>query len=344
MWKQLGLATAIIAGGCSRANGPARIVLGPSVPRVTIEPPVVDLGAIEVDQRASKSTEFKILNRGSGKLEITAREVSCGCTVLEAPPQVVPPAGSATVRLVVNARNESGTHVSFVTLHTNDPQTPVARVPVRWSEHYAIALAPRTVDFGWIATGKCAESVVDVILSPRLINTALQVRCTDNLVSSGWVDKAFVATRRSDGFVARKLKITLKNTLKEGNGVAELRVLSADGKYLSSLPITWRAGPVFEGSPRAFFESAVKPGAKLQKRLIVTSADGSRFRVKRVQTDGRDTAFTSKPIRGANRQSQFVTFVVSCGAAAGTERHEICVSLAGDRTGSVTVPMTLLIR
>ena len=145
---------AVLSGvSCSRTT--------PSeVPRAVVVPEVVDLGRIEIGQQEKKSGEFLLRNRGTGPLTIFERAVSCGCTVPDWPPSIIPAGGEALVRLTVSAKREAGAHGSVISFATNDPHNPILRIPIRWLERSAVAFDPKSLDFGRVENGKAVESTI----------------------------------------------------------------------------------------------------------------------------------------------------------------------------------------
>ena len=328
---------AVLSGvSCSRTT--------PSeVPRAVVVPEVVDLGRIEIGQQEKKSGEFLLRNRGTGPLTIFERAVSCGCTVPDWPPSIIPAGGEALVRLTVSAKREAGAHGSVISFATNDPHNPILRIPIRWLERSAVAFDPKSLDFGRVENGKAVESTINVALSPVMAEKVLTLKSTEASLSWEWVGDGPSSLDPGAGR-NRLLKVRLGSNRLAGDGSAELQLSHGSDGIPFSLPITWRTGPALEVQPKAFFHSGVLAGTSAQNRLVIRHEGRSKVLVRSLEVDGNPTDFhLESDGSGSTTPVLVVAFGVKAGTTAGIETHSVRLTIDGVGT-PVVVTVTLFVK
>jgi hypothetical protein len=97
-------------------------------PDISVEPGAFDFGRIYQGERPSR--RFLVTNRGDAPLTIRKVETDCGCTAAELPRPVIPPGGSAELAVTFLSDGYDGRIAKRVTLISDDPDTPVAQIPV----------------------------------------------------------------------------------------------------------------------------------------------------------------------------------------------------------------------
>ena len=78
-----------------------------------------------------KTTNISITNKGKTPLIIRKIETSCGCTVPTLANRIIPPNQSTTLEIGFQARGKLGKQNKTITIHCNDPQTPIVKYSIR---------------------------------------------------------------------------------------------------------------------------------------------------------------------------------------------------------------------
>ncbi len=94
--------------------------------------------------------DFWIHNGGGDTLRITKVTPGCGCTTAPLSKQTVPPGDSARLSVVFDTKNMLGKMIKDVTIASNDPDKPEARVTfmgVLNSEHPKVKVKPNVIRF-----------------------------------------------------------------------------------------------------------------------------------------------------------------------------------------------------
>lgn len=331
-----GLALLVANSACTNATVPA-------IPRVDVEPRVIDLGHVEIGGRQSTlGGSFRLGNRGTGSLRILTRDVSCGCTVLDQPPATIRPGLSVAVPFGVRPRQEPGAHSSVISLGTNDPATPEVRVEVRWVEHGALAFEPRSLHLGRVVDGRAVESQVELVLASRLAGDAVSlVSDNDNLT--------FSLERVSDvvgdsAMASMPIRVRLEAGRPAGAGAAFLRAAVGDTGLVAELPVTWRTGPRIEVSPKGLFQSNIDPASEVRHGLVLSAAEGSVPPLVGVWVDEEPIPFQMTAPGGLVEPSRrIITFSTQAPREAGIRKKTVRLILDGV-DDPLFVSMTLVIR
>ncbi len=340
--RMLGLWISLALIACSPGRAPSPDETNHLMSRVEVVPEIVDLGRLEVGSDAMKVGEFRLRNRGTGPLAILKRSSSCGCTVPEWPPDIIPPGGEALVKFSVKPKWEAGAHGSTISFTTNDPATPTVAAKVRWIERTAIAFEPKAIDFGRVEIGKPYSRTIEVVLSPRMAGLPLEVKPNFAGLAVPLSERHPRTDNPEDG-IQINMSIRLTPDEKAGSGATELRI-EASGGHSASLPITWRSGPPIEAAPKSLYHSAIAAGSKVTSRVIVSSADGSPFEVIGLEIDevkGVYRLLGGEQERRANRV--IVEFDLEADHQAGIRTHEARIRLSGEGPPLV-LPVTLVVQ
>lgn len=102
------------------------------VPRIRVEPPTQDLG--EMPQQHLELA-YTVRNEGKSALHIEDVTTTCGCTKATVEEAIIPPGGSTQLRVTMDPQNDNlyGNLFRVITVRSNDPATPEAKVDFRVS-------------------------------------------------------------------------------------------------------------------------------------------------------------------------------------------------------------------
>jgi hypothetical protein len=101
---------------------PAPTTAPPPAPQMVVEPDHFDFGRLLPEKTVSK--QFSIRNFGSADLTVDRISTTCGCTAALLDHKVIPPGGSAALRVTFETRNYNGKVARSVLIKTNDPKRP----------------------------------------------------------------------------------------------------------------------------------------------------------------------------------------------------------------------------
>ncbi len=142
----------------------------PEAPPVDLEnAPVLTIDAGEVfdagvvPNEGVTVREFTITNTGKGPLEITNVASSCGCTKAEIAPEdkTLAPGAKAGIKVKIDPKQIHGFESrKTVTIMSNDPQNPRAKVDVLARVDPEFAVEPDSIDFGTVEKGAPVEKTV----------------------------------------------------------------------------------------------------------------------------------------------------------------------------------------
>src|SRR5437763_1453804 len=131
-----------------------------SRPRVALDEPVFDFGT--VDRGARVDHTFPVPNRGSATLRIDHVKSSCGCTVAVLSEREVPPGGEARVAVSLDTARLAGRTTKTVNVYTNDPDAPVAGLPLAGQVVADVILTPQPLYLGHLRRGEAVRREVIV--------------------------------------------------------------------------------------------------------------------------------------------------------------------------------------
>ncbi len=100
------------------------------VPRIVVEPASQDLG-----ERLQEHLEltYAVRNTGKNTLQIEQLSTSCNCTKASVDQATIAPGGSTVLRVTMDPQEDNlyGNLFRVITIRSNDPATPQAKVDFR---------------------------------------------------------------------------------------------------------------------------------------------------------------------------------------------------------------------
>jgi Protein of unknown function (DUF1573) len=98
-------------------------------PRIHVEPEGFDFGRVQPQRTLRK--DFRLLNLGDRRLEISRISRSCACTRAVADETALEPGQSTSLHVEIETRDASGRIEQRVLVRSNDPKTPILEVRLR---------------------------------------------------------------------------------------------------------------------------------------------------------------------------------------------------------------------
>ena len=117
-------------------------------PKLAIFPVQCDFETFSAEQRAERTVRLR--NDGRKELKIISVQASCGCTTAQLASPQIPPGRDTTLKIEVDGRGRSGEINESVTIESNDPTRPLARIRVVGTVDPGYTINPRVADFGGV--------------------------------------------------------------------------------------------------------------------------------------------------------------------------------------------------
>lgn len=150
----MALCAGLVLASCDKVSQ-----LTAGAPVIEIETDHLALGGIDSD--AITEDFIRVYNRGESKLVITKIATVCHCTVGEMIEWEIPAGGEGVLRVTVYpSRVKGNDFTNTMTVFSNDPVTPVAKIEISAAILPGIEWEPRRLDFGEIPQGQGAEGRV----------------------------------------------------------------------------------------------------------------------------------------------------------------------------------------
>src|SRR5437867_3967422 len=107
----------------------AGLVRAADAPKIQFDRTIQDLGiVIEGEVPGGK---FVFQNTGTGVLELSKPETSCGCTVATVKPEKLAPGEKGEISFTLDLTNMRGPTEKSITVPSNDPETPQALLLIK---------------------------------------------------------------------------------------------------------------------------------------------------------------------------------------------------------------------
>jgi hypothetical protein len=106
---------------------------------------------------------FTITNTGEADLVIENVKSSCGCTAALVSEKLIPPGETGEVKATFDSSRRSGKQTKTITVTSNDPKEPTARLTITGLVEHYIQIKPDPINLGTVFRGETAEQIVRII-------------------------------------------------------------------------------------------------------------------------------------------------------------------------------------
>ena len=250
-----GVMTALVITGALAISavwfGRPRTRAGESIyqgPLLRLESPVIDLGAVSIDNTSVLSCRFDISNRGLDDLKIVRIESGCSCTVPQISSDTIRPGEKAQLFVKVTKLG-LGARDAMIRIHSNDPVNPTTLAKVSWNSVTTFGLSQFLLDFGDLDEGTSAIQSTTISTFDELANP----QC---LLANWTSTNPLVRVRAQTGIpilVGRELKVGIEVTAGAVAGKHIAQVNFQFDKCLDStkqLTVRWNVRPDLELVPK----------------------------------------------------------------------------------------------
>jgi len=131
------------------------------VPRLEVTPTELDFGRVWHGENPIREVVLK--NTGSAPLEIIKIKARCGCVQANKPKSPLAPGESDVLEIQYKSKNRVGQIHRSVTIHTNDPEQPVAKVKLTGEVKEIVEGEPgNSIAFGYVTIDERVTKSVDL--------------------------------------------------------------------------------------------------------------------------------------------------------------------------------------
>jgi hypothetical protein len=146
----LGLLAPALGAGGVRVAGPV----------IRIEPSQVDFGTLAQGELAT--ADFTIHNDGTELLQILKTDSDCGCTLARIPDSLLAPGAATSMSIMLQTRSFSGSILKHVTVFSNDPAAPRARITLAAHVRPTVRVSATSIAFGAVACGSRERRTIEL--------------------------------------------------------------------------------------------------------------------------------------------------------------------------------------
>jgi hypothetical protein len=283
------------------SSGQSSSVVGPkSGTWLVFDDPVADFGT--VDQGTESVKVFVYRNKGNQLLRITDVTSTCGCTVAQPEPKVLPPGGSGKLQVSFKSGSFSGPINKSITVRSNDPTAPAIALGVKANVRTLFAIEPKVVKFEEIERGKPAfrevtlkpltgeKFAIQQVMPthPELKGEVLPLEKGDKtmrlLVSMDSNRNCGLFTYAARLYIARGETASAPGMSRSTSGVPG--TARPTSKMLEIIiPVTGTVVGEARVKPDSVFLGSVRQGERFKpQKLLLTSRNGKPVEVKSVDT------------------------------------------------------------
>ncbi len=276
---------------------------------------------------------FKLANNTQQVAQITSVRVSCGCVSATVMSGTLQPGQSTVVLAQMDTRRFTGAKTVTIYVQFTQPEFQEVRLTVSAFGRDDIAIQPDNIAFGAIARGSTPSKSANIVFtgqSMKLVSVAAEsnyVQLSAREVTGNFGEYRYEVTAklRPDTPVGKWYTDVWLNT----NNPASPRI---------RVPLSVDVEPALNLSPGALTLGTLKPGEKVERRVIVRGSQP--FRITAVQ--GTDEVVQAAPPGSEAKPVHVVTVTVKPSDAGDLNRTlKIITDLSGDATAELPIKATV---
>jgi hypothetical protein len=226
---------------------------------------------------------FKMTNLYAVPLDIVSTRTSCGCVTVTPSVKTLPPRGTASVDVTMDARRFTGPKSVSVYVTVGPEYTSTATLQVTANSRADVVFNPGQVSFGVVPRGQQPVQTIDVEYAGKLDYRVTEVvkGTTDP------VDAALEELYRRPGQVGYRVKVTLKADAPPGPLKYEL-LLKTNDPASPVVPVLVEANvqAVLTVAPGKVDFGSIKVGETVTRRIQVRG--NKEFRIQSIAGLGDD--------------------------------------------------------
>ena len=259
-------------------------------PTIVFEELLYDFGEQDPDQDITHI--FRFWNGGKEDLVVDKVESSCGCPAALLSSKTVQPGGVGDIAVTHDLKGRRGKDTQNVTVHTNDPNSPVLNLTLTGIVKAEVMISPNKIYFGNVSN-KTSQVKEFYVMDPG--DGKLEV----TKVETG--NKLIVAQVQSAIVQGEHKRIPIKVTLNPGSLLGRLTekltlYTNNEKKPKIELPIEGNIIGDIVVFPEAVFYGIINKDTQPIRKVILTSNNGTKFKIQKVEKDTEEVTTNVKTI------------------------------------------------
>ncbi|HEY5611284.1 MAG TPA: DUF1573 domain-containing protein [Thermoanaerobaculia bacterium] len=271
-------------------------------PKLTLLEPLKDFGTVAKGEKIDWT--FEVKNTGTADLEILSASPSCGCTVAAFDKIVKPGAtGKVSTHLDTNLAG-MGPVSKYVTLQTNDPNTPAAQLTIHLVVKPYVEAHPAGFVRYSILQGDAQTQIVTLYSEEEEPFEIVRVEPPGDYVKVNFKKIENEAERAPVGRPSQnqyRLEVTLGGPTVQIGPLAEKLKIVTNSKHQPEylLTLTGIVRPTYNVMPTVLNFGEITPGDESATRTIVLQSNNkqalSAFKVTKVESSNPGIVTEAKP-------------------------------------------------
>jgi hypothetical protein len=292
-----------------------------------------DFGTVAV--AAKTEFRFPVFNPYTQPMHIQTVRRSCGCTTPIIETEYIQPGQTGSILAKFNTGTFRGKKGATLTVVIDKPIYHEVRLRVDGYIRSDMVFHPGAIEFGKVNQGETVSRTSRVYYAGRSDWDIADVRS-----NVPWlvVSKALVS--RGDGRAEYDLTVAVREDAPTGTFQNEIVVITNDTKRPEvPFPVSGNVASPLSISPQAIAFGSVKPGQKIEKRLVVKG--DSPFQIESIRCEGWDVTFAPTT---ASKTMHIVTATFMPTEAEGPQKVSVEITTAGDQSVTAKAILTADIR
>ena len=296
-----------------------------------------DFGFIEEGTRLDHT--FSLKNKGIEDLMLLNVETTCTCTQATLPNERrIPPGGEGELVVGFDSEGRRGPQSQIVTVHSNDPISPVVRFRIGGDVQPArLAISKRSLDFGTVRKRDSAKKEMFVTDTG---NGTLIVRKVTS-------DSPFVQAALASTTTTQPLSYPITVVLRQGTPVGELRtkitVYSNHAKEpVLEVPVSAVVVGDIDVFPDQFFLGLLKKGQSASKKLTLSTTSDEPLTIQKIDNPCDYVIVTAAPEVEGKKYT--ITATLKGAAPVGLTKQVVVVHTNDPDQPEIKIPLFTLIQ
>lgn len=292
-----------------------------------------DFGTVAV--AAKTEFRFPVYNPYTEPMHIKTVRRSCGCTTPIVETEYIQPGQTGSILARFNTGTFRGKKGATLTVVVDKPIYKEVRLRVDGYIRSDMVFHPGTIDFGKINQGESATKASKVLYAGRSNWQIVDVRS-----NVPWLIPSKKLVSQSGNRITYELSVAVREDAPTGVFQNEIVVITNDTKRPEvPLRVSGNVESPLSISPQAIALNSLKPGQKVEKRLVVKAA--WPFTIDSITCEGWDIAF---PEATTAKKVHIIPVTFMPTDAVGPQKVTVEITTAGEQSVTAKAILTADIR
>ncbi|MFN2442464.1 MAG: DUF1573 domain-containing protein [Thermoanaerobaculia bacterium] len=289
--------TVVVALGL--AMGAVAQQSGAAGPKLSLVDPVKDFGTVPKGEVLT--WDFTVQNAGSTDLQILSVQPDCGCTVANFD-KVIKPGQTGRIHAVVETVSFSGPIAKTISVQSNDPSTPMARLTMRADVKPYVQAFPNGFLRYMLQLGQADKQSTILVTEDEEPFQIVSIESPADFIKVDY-EKVPVAERVQAGRAGQeqyRFTVTVGGPEAKVGPIAEKVKITTNSKHQPQflLSVTGLIRPAYVVSPSVLNFGEVKVGDASATRTVTvgaTNRTSNAFQVTKVESSNPSIVAEAKP-------------------------------------------------